>query len=133
MFYAEIDENNKVKAILDTPSEIDLPHMIEVETMDSSLIGKIYNDPNFESDPSDPSKTIYPMDQFIAKLKPFVRAIKSAADTSDVLATWVFAVPTMATVNLNNLPEWFTDGIDAMVAEPSIPITQQQADSFLEV
>lgn len=43
-FYAEINENNICHSLLDTPDIIEAENMIEIESYDTSLIGKIYTD-----------------------------------------------------------------------------------------
>jgi hypothetical protein len=45
-YYAEIDENSVCKAVLETGSIIEEPHMIAIESYDTSILGKIYNPEN---------------------------------------------------------------------------------------
>lgn len=43
MIYAELDENQKCKAILETSNSIEAINMIEIEMFDSSILGQTYN------------------------------------------------------------------------------------------
>jgi len=52
MYYAEINKNNKVKALLSTDRPIDAPHMIEIDSFDGSVLGKIYSGGKFVDDPT---------------------------------------------------------------------------------
>jgi hypothetical protein len=60
-----------------------------------------------------------------------IRAIQAAAETNDNINVWIFNLPMIDTIDLNNLPEWFTDGITAMVTEGIL--TAGQAQNFLEL
>ena len=46
-YYAELNNNNRVKAILTTTVEIDKPHMIKIPSADHSLLGQEYKDKKF--------------------------------------------------------------------------------------
>jgi hypothetical protein len=81
--------------------------------------------------PDPPRKSVYTKDEFIAKIpKAKIRAIKTAAETNDDINMWLFNLPMVNKIDLNTLPDWFTEGVDAMVTEGVI--TQNQADAFLE-
>ena len=47
MFYAELNNENKVKAILSTPKEIISPLMIEITSYDAAILGQEYVDGDF--------------------------------------------------------------------------------------
>lgn len=40
--YAELDESNKVKCLLDTDKEVSSPTLIAIESMDHSLFGRAH-------------------------------------------------------------------------------------------
>lgn len=44
MIYAELNEDNTCKAILNTPNVINEPSMIEIPSYDESYLGKMYVD-----------------------------------------------------------------------------------------
>lgn len=46
MIYAELDENQKCKAILETSNSIEAINMIEIEMFDPSILGQTYNREN---------------------------------------------------------------------------------------
>ena len=79
-------------------------------------------------------KTIYTMAQFQDKIPRAIRQqIQSeyAAGTAEIV-DWMFFVRSMSKVDLNDLPQGFIDGLDDMVANPNINLTQNQVDNFLE-
>ena len=79
-----------------------------------------------------PKKSIYTRSQFIAMIpKAKVRQIQTAMATNDDINVWVFNLPMVTEIDLNNLPAWFTAGMLAMVTENII--TQAQAEAFLEI
>jgi len=57
MYYAELREDNKVKALLDTHGTFDVPNMIKIDSLDDSLLGKIYSNGEFINDPTPVPKT----------------------------------------------------------------------------
>jgi len=77
-------------------------------------------------------KSVYTKAEFISKIpKNKLKAIQAAMSTNDDINFWVFQMQMhQGLIDLNDLPPWFTEGIDAMVAEGIV--TQVQADNFLE-
>ena len=77
-------------------------------------------------------KSIYTRADFIAVIpKTKVREIQTAKETNDDINVWVFNLPMVDRIDLNNLPAWFTDGIAAMVSEGIF--SQGQVNNFLEL
>ena len=79
-------------------------------------------------------KTVYKKVDFLNKIPKALRkqiAAEERAGNEDVI-DWIFNVNAMPEVDLNNLPDGFVEGLDAMVANPNIDITQEQVDNFLE-
>ena len=79
-------------------------------------------------------KTVYTKVDFLNKIPKSLRKQIQAeitAGTEDVV-DWKFIVDAMVEVDLNNLPDGFVEGLDSMVANPNISITQNQVDNFLE-
>jgi len=82
--------------------------------------------------PDPPQKSIYSIDEFIALIpKAKIREIQAAAETNDDINMWVFNLPMLKKVDLNNLPQWFLEGIATMVTAEIF--TQNQANNFLEL
>lgn len=46
-FYAELDDSNKVKCILETDRPMALERMVEIESFEESKLGKLYEDGSF--------------------------------------------------------------------------------------
>ena len=79
-----------------------------------------------------PLKTVYTRADFIAKLpKNKIRAIQTAIQTNDDINVWVFNLPMVDNIDLNDLPVWFTEGLSAMITEGIF--TKTQIKSFLEI
>lgn len=78
------------------------------------------------------AKTIYSKPEFIAKIpKNKIREIQAAAATNDDINVWIFNLPLMDVIDLNDLPIWFIEGLNAMA---TIGIfTQANVDNFLEM
>jgi len=79
-------------------------------------------------------KTVYTKVDFLNKIPKALRKqiqAEIAAGTEDVV-DWKFIVDAMVEVDLNNLPDGFVEGLDSMVTNPNINITQNQVDNFLE-
>jgi hypothetical protein len=79
-------------------------------------------------------KSVYKKVDFLNKLKKSLRkqiAAEERAGNEDVI-DWLFNVNAMVEIDLNNLPDGFVEGLDAMVANQNINITQNQVDNFLE-
>lgn len=75
-------------------------------------------------------KPVYSSAQFLAKIpKAKIRAIQTAAETNDDINQWLFLLKLTSVVDLNTLPKWFEEGLDAMVV--ANVFTQQQIDTFL--
>ena len=94
--------------------------------------GKYTKTPSLSSVP--PTKTIYTKVEFLNKIPKALRKQIQAeitAGTEDVV-DWKFIVDAMVEVDLNNLPDGFVEGLDSMVTNPNINITQNQVDNFLE-
>lgn len=76
-------------------------------------------------------KTVYTRDQFIAIIpKVMVRQIQAAAGTNDDINVWVFNLPMVESIDLNDLPNWFVEGLQGMVTEAIF--SQAVMDAFLE-
>jgi hypothetical protein len=54
MYYAEIDENSMVKAVLETNGVIDKPTMISTDAFRSDLLGWTYANGQFYPPPTPP-------------------------------------------------------------------------------
>ena len=77
-------------------------------------------------------KTVYTRADFIAKLpKSKVRDIQAVTPTNDDINVWVFNLPMVDNIDLNDLPTWFTEGLEAMITEGIF--TENQIKSFLEI
>jgi hypothetical protein len=48
MFYAEVNSNNICSGILETPNKITKDTMIQIDSYDTSLLGKKYNNGTWE-------------------------------------------------------------------------------------
>jgi len=79
-------------------------------------------------------KSAYTKVEFLNKIPKALRKqiqAEIAAGNEDVV-DWKFIVDAMVEVDLNNLPDGFVEGLDSMVANANISITQNQVDNFLE-
>ena len=76
-------------------------------------------------------KSVYTRNAFISMIpKPMIRQIKTLAETDDDVEFWLFNLQFITEIDMNDLPAWFGEGLDAMVAGGLL--TQGQVDSFLE-
>jgi len=77
-------------------------------------------------------KSVLAKDEFIALIpKKKLRAIQAAATNGDDdINVWLFNLNHINKIDLNSLPLWFTEGVEAMVSNQIF--TQQQVDNFLE-
>ena len=77
-------------------------------------------------------KSVYTKAEFIAKIpKSKIRGIQIATETNDDINVWIFNLPMMDKIDLNDLPAWFTEGLSAMITESIF--TKNQINSFLEI
>ena len=85
-----------------------------------------------ESGVPDVTKTVYSKADFVAAIpKPLIRQIQNAAQTNNDINVWIFNLQMLQdSIDLNKPPDWFVEGIDAMVTEGLI--SQNNADTFLE-
>lgn len=79
-------------------------------------------------------KSVYKKSEFIALLAPAkIRAIQAAAETNDVINTWVFNMHMKSDdVDLNNLEPWFEAGLDEFARIDPVIYKQAVIDAFLE-
>lgn len=86
-----------------------------------------------EGAPGTPIKSQFSKSQFISLLPASkIREIQAAAQTNDAINAWIFQLTLLqAPVDLNDLPVWFTAGIQAMVTAGIF--TQNQVNKFLEL
>jgi len=136
MEFALIKNNEVINIIVsDTVPEIPgMDYVIRTDNLDGQKPGTGWGyDGDVFTTPPPPAKlkSIYKKEQFIAMLpKSKIRAIQTAMGTNDDINVWVFNLPFLDKIDLNNLPNWFTEGVAGMVTESII--TQGQADAFLE-
>lgn len=48
-FYAQLDASGVCTGVIDTHAEMDLPHMVAIESADASYIGKTYANGQWEA------------------------------------------------------------------------------------
>lgn len=75
-------------------------------------------------------KSVYTNSEFVAMIPP-VKLTELRSSTNDIIGQWVYMVPMLPVIDLNDLPVWFTDGLDAIVTEGIF--TQNQVNAFLEI
>lgn len=74
-------------------------------------------------------KSVYSNTDFMNKIPANKFKLIRTSENDDI-EKWFDLVKMSPVVDLNILPAWFTDGLDAMVTE--MIFTQDQIDSFLE-
>ena len=82
--------------------------------------------------PGVPQKSVYTIAEFIGKITSAkLREIQAALPTNDDLNYWYVNAQLLVNVDLNDLPDWFMDGMQALVDEGIY--TQAQIEAFLEI
>ncbi len=105
MYYAQIDLNtNIVTSVTQTHSEVIVPHMIEIQEFDISLLGKRYNSQTgeFEYVAPPPVRDLPKVDY----LKRFTQAeriaIRNAGKTDDLVNDYIELMNAAVTVHLDD-------------------------------
>jgi hypothetical protein len=79
-------------------------------------------------------KTVYTKVEFLDLIPRIIRQQIKAEELAGTLEVldWIFIVNAMVEVDLNDLPDGFVEGLDAMAINEKISLNQNQIDNFLE-
>lgn len=126
MFYAEIDNNNMVKAILRTPKKITNQRMIIIQSYDQSVLGKKYIDNTFIRVAV--PKSIITVEEFYDRIG-FDKLTEMIASLSPGAKAFLKIVGSKKRINLENLE--IIKGKNKLI-ELGV-LTEQEAETIFKI
>lgn len=102
-FYASINKSGKVVGVQQSPSEINAQSLVEIDSLDESLIGKVYQNGRFADDTTPPAPRLRLSvrefrEQFTQAEK---QAIYTAAKSSVDVEVWLDDLRSVSYVDLD--------------------------------
>jgi len=77
-------------------------------------------------------KSIYTRTEFFSKIdNSKIREIETIKETNDIINNWIFNLQYIDKIDLNNLEEWFIDGMNELVTEGIL--TEVEKNELLEI